>query len=193
MNEEGIPILPLIIGSLILCYFGLEVNRQRNKLRSIFNVFDREESEIAAALEKWVESGELKPYVPSPEPGSVANSARPSFPSTPCPRVSHADRLRNQTPHLPVLRPVGVRWDRQTLQVRDEEVFGSGKAELCARFLHRVFAIQEVQQRPDRSAPLHGGDPLSAGQARHGRAAPAAGRRDPRDGGRGRRRGCRRS
>jgi hypothetical protein len=64
MNEEGIPILPLLIGSLILCYFGLEVNRQRNKLRSIFNVFDKEESEIAAVLEKWVANGELKPYAP---------------------------------------------------------------------------------------------------------------------------------
>ena len=62
MNEEGIPILPLLIGSLILCYFGLEVNRQRNKLRSIFNVFDREESAIAAVLEQWVEDGDLKPF-----------------------------------------------------------------------------------------------------------------------------------
>ena len=41
MNEEGIPIFPLLVASLVLCYFGLEVNRQRNKLRSIFNVFDR--------------------------------------------------------------------------------------------------------------------------------------------------------
>ncbi len=63
MNEE-VPILPLVVGTFILCYFGLEVNRQRNKLRSIFNVFDREESEIAATLEKWVESGELKPFAP---------------------------------------------------------------------------------------------------------------------------------
>jgi len=61
MNEEGIPIFPLLIASLVLCYFGLEVHRQRNKLRSIFNVFDREESEIAAVLEQWVESGELEP------------------------------------------------------------------------------------------------------------------------------------
>jgi len=61
MNEEGIPIFPLLIASLVLCYFGLEVNRHRNKLRSIFNVFDREESEIAAVLEQWVESGELEP------------------------------------------------------------------------------------------------------------------------------------
>ena len=60
MNED-IPILPLLVASLILCYFGLEVNRQRNKLRSIFNVFDREESAIAAVLEQWVESGELEP------------------------------------------------------------------------------------------------------------------------------------
>jgi hypothetical protein len=65
MNEEGIPIFPLLVASLALCYFGLEVNRQRNKLRSIFNVFDREESEIAAVLEQWVESGELKPFVVS--------------------------------------------------------------------------------------------------------------------------------
>ena len=62
MNEEGgFPILPLLVASLVLCYFGLEVNRQRNKLRSIFNVFDREESAIAAVLEQWVESGELEP------------------------------------------------------------------------------------------------------------------------------------
>ena len=65
MNEEGVPILPLLVASLVLCYFGLEVNRQRNKLRSIFNVFDREESAIAAVLEQWVEAGDLKPYVAS--------------------------------------------------------------------------------------------------------------------------------
>ena len=63
MNEEGIPIFPILIASLVLCYFGLEVNRQRNKLRSIFNVFDREESAIAAVLEQWVECGELEPLV----------------------------------------------------------------------------------------------------------------------------------
>ena len=63
MNEEGgLPILPFIVVSLILCYFGLEVNRQRNKLRSIFNVFDRGESEIADLLEQWVENGDLKPF-----------------------------------------------------------------------------------------------------------------------------------
>lgn len=67
MNEEDIPIFPLLIASLVLCYFGLEVNRQRNKLRAIFNVFDREESAIAAVLEQWVESGELEPLViPNP-------------------------------------------------------------------------------------------------------------------------------
>ncbi len=69
MNEEGgVPILPFLVGALILCYFGVEVNRQRNKLRTIFNVFDREESEIAEALEEWVESGELKPFVPALAP-----------------------------------------------------------------------------------------------------------------------------
>jgi hypothetical protein len=63
MNED-IPVVPLIVGALAILYFGYEVERRRNKLRQIFNVFDREESEIAAALEVMVESGELKPYVP---------------------------------------------------------------------------------------------------------------------------------
>jgi len=63
MNEET-PILPLILGALALLYFGYEVDKQRNKRRQIFNVFDREESEIAALLETMVESGQLKPYAP---------------------------------------------------------------------------------------------------------------------------------
>jgi hypothetical protein len=45
-------------------YFGYEVEKQRNKLRQIFNVFDREESEIASSLEAMIASGQLKPYVP---------------------------------------------------------------------------------------------------------------------------------
>jgi hypothetical protein len=64
MNTEEIPILPIIVGALGLLYFGYEVEKQRHKLRQIFNVFDREESEIAAMLEAMVESGELKPFVP---------------------------------------------------------------------------------------------------------------------------------
>ena len=53
----------LLLGTLILAYFGLEVSRQRNKLRAIFNVVDRQESKIATTLEQMVMSGELKPYV----------------------------------------------------------------------------------------------------------------------------------
>ena len=45
-----------------LFYFGYEVERRRHKLRQIFNVFDREESEIATLLETMVESGQLKAY-----------------------------------------------------------------------------------------------------------------------------------
>jgi hypothetical protein len=62
MNEET-PIVPIIMGALALLYFGYEVEKRRHKRRQIFNVFDREESEIAALLETMVESGELKPYV----------------------------------------------------------------------------------------------------------------------------------
>lgn len=64
MNTEEIPIVPLIVGALGLLYFGYEVEKQRHKLRQIFNVFDREESEIATMLEAMVESGQLKPYTP---------------------------------------------------------------------------------------------------------------------------------
>jgi hypothetical protein len=62
MNEET-PIVPIILGALALLYFGYEVEKRRHKLRQIFNVFDREESEIASLLETMVESGQLKPYV----------------------------------------------------------------------------------------------------------------------------------
>jgi hypothetical protein len=61
MNEE-IPLLPLVIGALGLFYVGYEIERRRHKLRQVFNVFDREESEIAAMLEVMVESGQLKPW-----------------------------------------------------------------------------------------------------------------------------------
>jgi hypothetical protein len=62
MNEEGgFPILPTIVGALILGYFGLEINRRRKKLRAIFNVIEERESPIAEVLEQMVEAGELKP------------------------------------------------------------------------------------------------------------------------------------
>ena len=61
MNED-IPIVPLLVGALGLLYFGYEVERRRHKLRQIFNVFDRQESEIAAKLEEMVDSGRLAPY-----------------------------------------------------------------------------------------------------------------------------------
>ena len=63
MNEE-LEILPLVILSGLALYFGYEVNRRRNKLRRIFNTFDKRESKIAQALESLVESGQLKPHIP---------------------------------------------------------------------------------------------------------------------------------
>jgi hypothetical protein len=61
MNEE-VPILPALLGVLVLTYFGIELNRQRERLREVFNVFDKEESVIAEALEGMVARGELKPF-----------------------------------------------------------------------------------------------------------------------------------
>jgi hypothetical protein len=63
MNDE-IPILPLVVGACIALFLGYEINRRRNKLRRVFNTFDKQESKIAQALESLVESGQLRPYIP---------------------------------------------------------------------------------------------------------------------------------
>ena len=62
--ELDIPIVAILGGTLAALYFGYEIEKQRNKLREVFNVFDKQESVIAEALERLVESGQLKPYVP---------------------------------------------------------------------------------------------------------------------------------
>jgi len=62
--EEEFPILPAIVGLLIVSYLGFELSRQRHRLREVFNVFDKQESVIAEALEGMVARGELKPYTP---------------------------------------------------------------------------------------------------------------------------------
>jgi hypothetical protein len=63
MNEE-FPVLPAVVGLLAVAYLGFELDRQRGKLREVFNVFDKQDSKIAAALEYMVSRGELKPYAP---------------------------------------------------------------------------------------------------------------------------------
>lgn len=68
MNTEEIPIIPAIVGVLGVIYFGYEIERQRHKLRQIFNVFDRQESAVAEFLEKMVETGQLRPYTPGEIP-----------------------------------------------------------------------------------------------------------------------------
>ena len=64
MFEEEFPIVPAVVGLLILAYLGYEIGHQRNRLREVFNVFDKQESVIAEALEGMVARGELKPYAP---------------------------------------------------------------------------------------------------------------------------------
>ena len=63
MNEE-FPIFPAVVGTCIALFLGYEINRRRNKLRKVFNTFDKQESKIADALERMVESGQLRAYVP---------------------------------------------------------------------------------------------------------------------------------
>jgi hypothetical protein len=66
--SEDVPILPLALGALLVFYVGYEVDRHRHKLRKLFNVFDKDESVVADALERLVNSGQLKPY------GAVVNA-----------------------------------------------------------------------------------------------------------------------
>lgn len=61
MNED-VPILPLLLAAMVVFYFGSEVERQRSKLRKVFNVFDKNESVVADALVHLVNSGQLHPY-----------------------------------------------------------------------------------------------------------------------------------
>jgi hypothetical protein len=63
MNEE-ISLMPILVGALAVLYVGYEIEKRRHQLRETFNVFDRQQSTIAQALEIMVESGQLKPYVP---------------------------------------------------------------------------------------------------------------------------------
>ncbi len=63
MNEE-VQILPLAVLACIGACLGFEINRRRNKLRKIFNTFDKDESKIADALEAMIHSGQLRPIVP---------------------------------------------------------------------------------------------------------------------------------
>jgi predicted SPOUT superfamily RNA methylase MTH1 len=63
MNEE-ISFMPIVVGALAVLYVGYEVERRRHRLRETFNVFDKKESTIAQSLERMVESGELRRYVP---------------------------------------------------------------------------------------------------------------------------------
>ncbi len=62
MNEE-VQILPLALLTCLGVCLGFEINRRRNKLRKVFNTFDKDESKIADALEAMIHSGELRPLV----------------------------------------------------------------------------------------------------------------------------------
>ena len=62
MQGEEVPILLIVVLGASALYFGYEVDKRRKRLHAIFNTFDKQESRIACALEKMVESGQLRPY-----------------------------------------------------------------------------------------------------------------------------------
>ena len=64
MNEEMQQVLTVGRTRLAVRYLGYEIKPPRTKLRKSFNMFDKEESKIAEALEALVDSGQLRPFVP---------------------------------------------------------------------------------------------------------------------------------
>ncbi|MGO9464579.1 MAG: hypothetical protein ACLQIB_28680 [Isosphaeraceae bacterium] len=60
---EDVPLFPLVLGAILVACVGYETRRRRDRLRRIFNVFDKQESKVAEALETMVRNGELKPYM----------------------------------------------------------------------------------------------------------------------------------
>jgi hypothetical protein len=61
---EDVPLFPIVVGAILVASLGYETRRRRDRLRQIFNLFDRKESKVAEALEAMVRSGQLKPYIP---------------------------------------------------------------------------------------------------------------------------------
>lgn len=61
---EDVPVFPLLVGLILVASVGYETRRRRDRLRQVFNVFDKKESKVAEALEIMVKSGHLKPYMP---------------------------------------------------------------------------------------------------------------------------------
>jgi hypothetical protein len=61
---EDVPIVPLLVGAILVASLGYETRRRRDRLRQVFNLFDKKESKVAEALESMVRSGQLKPYIP---------------------------------------------------------------------------------------------------------------------------------
>lgn len=64
INGEEVPITAVVVGFLGVLYFGYEIEKQRHRLRQVFDVFDAREQTVADLLEEMVSSGELKPFVP---------------------------------------------------------------------------------------------------------------------------------
>ncbi len=62
---EDVPLFPLIVAAILVASVGYETRRRRNRLRQVFNVFDKKESKVAEALEAMVKNGQLKPYFPA--------------------------------------------------------------------------------------------------------------------------------
>jgi hypothetical protein len=55
-----VQILPLALLACVVAGLGFEINRRRNKLRKVFNTFDKNESKIADALESLIDSGQRR-------------------------------------------------------------------------------------------------------------------------------------
>lgn len=64
MNEHIGNVLTGVLASLGIAYLGLEISRQRRRLRALYDVLGNEDRQICVALEQMVANGELTAWEP---------------------------------------------------------------------------------------------------------------------------------
>ncbi len=61
-EDASAAVLPGLLGALMLCLIGLEVERKRIKLRRIYDVLDDQECQLVGVLDGLVRDGEVRTF-----------------------------------------------------------------------------------------------------------------------------------
>ena len=166
MNEEGIPILPLLVASLVLCYFGLEVQPAAQQaaldLQRVRSRRERDRRRTRAVGREWRARAArgLEPQLIDLRQAPVARTDfLGAFLSTLLPRVPHGDRRQSTRKSTQPSR-VGVSWGPQTLAAPRRGGLWDDRGRTLRPLPAPRFLGRGSTQRSDRSSPIHGRHPL---------------------------------